>query len=82
MEHPLSDRVALRVKELRHARGWTAAQLADVTKKKGREITRGKIAKIESRIQVSVTVEELDVFSRALDVTLEELLYANPRKSR
>ena len=63
------------IRRLRLERGWTAQQLADECKLAGfPALTRGTIAKIESKARKHVTADELAVLAHVLGVDVDELL--------
>lgn len=63
-----NERVAKRVAEVRRRRGWTAEQLAQKCREIGAEnFTTAKVNNIETR-RSRVTVDELLILARALDV--------------
>ena len=78
-ERTASDQVAKRVRELRKARGMTTADLAEGCAAAGMpRLTAQVLYKLEGqrakRTPRPVTVDELLVLARALDVPLSELL--------
>lgn len=70
----MADDLATKIKAARLARGWTAQQLADRCQPLHPSLTRGTIAKIESRIRVSVTSGELAVLATVLEISADKLL--------
>lgn len=67
--------VAKRIREVRGLRGWTALELAERCDGLGMpELNRSVIANIESGRRQDVSVTELLVFARALDVAPVNLL--------
>jgi transcriptional regulator with XRE-family HTH domain len=68
-EVSVTTQVADRIKRLRHDKRWSARQLADECSRAGMgSLTRSTIAKIESGVRKSITVDELAVLSRVLGV--------------
>lgn len=61
---------ARRLADERHRKRWTSQRLAEEVKKLGGTISRGTIAKLESRNRPSVTLDEAVVLAVALDVPL------------
>ncbi|MFF7690564.1 helix-turn-helix domain-containing protein [Streptomyces syringium] len=66
--------IALRVKELRGRRGWTAAQLGEALGKHGVRWDRFAVANLENGKRQNVTVQELIALALALDVAPVNLL--------
>jgi transcriptional regulator with XRE-family HTH domain len=67
--------VGQRVQRLRRERDWTARRLAAECAGAGMpSLTRGTLAKIESGVRKSVTVEELVALAQAFGVPVTELL--------
>lgn len=77
-----STSVANRVRQLRTERGWTVQDLADACAAAGMpSLTRGTLAKIESRkaIRKSVTVAEIAALARAFGVQPTDLVETDAR---
>jgi transcriptional regulator with XRE-family HTH domain len=68
------------VQKLREAKGWSQEVLAGELQRGGWEISRGTLAKIESRIRC-VSDGELLYFSRALGVSVNQLYPGNARRT-
>lgn len=80
-----SDKVAARVRSLRRAQDITVAELAERCAAEGMpQLTAQALYKLEARraapsgARRPVTVDELFVLARALDVTVGELLLGQP----
>jgi transcriptional regulator with XRE-family HTH domain len=66
----ITTQVADRIRSLRVERRWSARQLAEECSRAGMSsLTRSTIAKIESGVRKSMTVDELAVLSVALGVS-------------
>ncbi|NBH03498.1 BTAD domain-containing putative transcriptional regulator [Amycolatopsis sp. SID8362] len=73
----VTTQVADRVKSLRSERRWSAQRLADECARAGSSsLTRGTIAKIESGVRKSITVDELATLSGVLGVSPDVLIGA------
>ncbi|WP_255724451.1 helix-turn-helix domain-containing protein, partial [Frankia sp. Cj3] len=68
--------VAQRVRDLRLALGWSAQRLANRCRELDSQtsLTRSAIAKIESEIRGSITIDEVLVLADALGVSLTDLV--------
>lgn len=66
--------IARRVKELRGARGWNAAQLGEAVSKHGLRWDRFTVASLENGKRQNVTVHELFALALTLDVAPINLL--------
>lgn len=73
MNRDVSQRVGHNVNRIRKSRGLTLAQLSELTSLAGKKILRSGLSKIEIGLR-RVWVEDLDVLTKALDVTAAELL--------
>lgn len=73
----VSAQLAQRIRELRKQRGWSVQRLADECAAVGMEsLTRSTLAKIETGIRDSVTVDELAVIAKALGELAADLMAA------
>ncbi|MEU8659892.1 pentapeptide repeat-containing protein [Actinoplanes philippinensis] len=66
--------VASRVQRLRKERGWSAQRLADECRRFGPPyLDRNRLAKIEANLRRRISIEEVEIMARALDVTVDQL---------
>ena len=82
VQSPLVAAVAQRVRELRRQQGISASQLAELCKETAPTLTRSMIAKIESGVRLSITIDELVALASALGVSAEYLLAPGRPASR
>src|SRR4051812_5822750 len=74
-EATVGEIVAVHVKTLREQRGWSARELSEACSRAGAPtLTRSTIAKIESGVRRTVTVEELTGLARAFEISVDDLL--------
>src|SRR5580700_8163119 len=66
--------VGERIRELRHARGWSAQQLADESVRAGAKLLkRSAIAKVENGLR-RLQLDEAVIIARIFDVPVDDLI--------
>lgn len=73
----LSERVAVNVRVLRRARGWSVQQLADKLTAAGTPVQRQALTKLENGRRRKVSVDELYAFARVFGVSEHLLTFAD-----
>ncbi|WP_084557399.1 helix-turn-helix transcriptional regulator [Hamadaea tsunoensis] len=75
----LSALVAGRVRDFRHRAGLSARQLADLCAEAGStSLTRSTLAKIESGVRVSLTIDEVGTLAEVFNISVADLVAQQP----